>query len=273
MIDVGTARLATTDLAPGGEPKGTVVALHAGVADRRAWRACTPRWVADGWRVVTYDRRGFGASEWEVAEFDIGDDLVGVLDARSIDRAVLVGNSMGGALAIDTALAHPDRVRALVLVGTAVSGQTDNLAEPTEAERSLALAMDNSDRNGDLAQLNRLETHYWLDGPDVPEGRVTGEVRQLFGEMNARALSAPDTGNWADAVPAWDRLQEIAVPTLVVVGVLDESDVVAVGHHVAARIPRAELLELANSAHLPMLDDPEGFCGAVAAFLGRLPEE
>ena len=266
--DTATAGLRGTDTGDGS--RGTVVALHAGVADRRAWAWCTPAWVDDGWRVVSYDRRGFGDSEWDAAPHDHVADLVAVLDDRAVDRAVLVGNSMGGAVAIDTALARPERVRALVLVGSAVTGDPPIEWVSTEAERALEAEIEAADEAGDLERVNALECHYWLDGPDQPEGRVAGEARQLFLSMNGRALAAPDVGEWQQPPSAWPRLGQIAVPTLVVAGSLDERMVLAMAARLAGDIPDARLVELDGSAHLPAIDASERFAGVVAGFLGSL---
>jgi len=268
-LDVGTARLAVTDLPGAADPVGTIVALHAGVADRRSWDLVSPAWTGRGWRVVTYDRRGFGDSEWEAAPHDHLDDLVAVLDGCGIDRAVLVGSSMGGALAIDAALAHPERVRALLLVGSAVSGQTELLGEMTAAERALDAAIEEA--SGDVDQANELECHYWLDGAGGPPGRVQGAARALFLAMNGRALRAPAVGDRHAPPPAWDRLGTLDVPTAVLVGELDEREVVAIARKIADEVPGATLTELQGSAHLPMLDAAERFTAATTEILDRLP--
>lgn len=269
-VDAGSARLAGTDW-PGAGDATTIVALHAGVADRRAWTECATAWAARGWRVVVYDRRGFGDSEWEAATHDHVDDLVAVLDDRGIGQAVLVGNSMGGALAIDAALAHPDRVRALVLVASAVTGTPPVEYVTTEAEQRLEAAVGAADEAGDLEEVNRLECHYWLDGPDRPEGRVGGEARRRFLDMNGRALAAPPTGTSAARPDAWSRLGDITVPALVVAGALDERIAAVFAARLAADLPDARSIELADSAHLPPLDAPDRFSDVVAEFVERLP--
>lgn len=248
--------------------RGTIVALHAGVADSRAWHGCAPAWTDAGWRVVAYDRRGFGDSEWEPEPHDHVADLLAVLDDRGIERAVLLGNSMGGALAVDTALAHPQRVEALVLVGSAVSGEPPVAHVFTEAEQALEAQIDEAEEAGDLDRVNALECHYWLDGPDQPAGRVTGDARERFLAMNGRALHAPDVGEQQRPPDAWSRLGEIAVPTLVVAGALDERMVLAFADRLASDIPGARQLRLDRSAHLPALDATDRFAALVAEFLG-----
>ena len=119
-VDVPGGALAA-DRWPGDGP--TVVLLHAGVADRRGWTAVADRLAAAGLDVVAYDRRGFGDTPPGDAPFTHLDDLRAVLDATAGDRpAWLVGNSMGGALALDAALALPERVAGLVLLAPGVSG-------------------------------------------------------------------------------------------------------------------------------------------------------
>ncbi len=149
-----------------------VVFLHAGVADRRSWAECQSE-VSATHHAVSYDRRGFGETSYEAREFSHLDDLRAVLDHHRMDAVTLVGNSMGGGLALDFALADPERCRGLVLIGTAVSG-----APPpegfTEPLLSLDAALDAADEAGDLDEVNRLEAHLWLDGPSAPEGRVAG---------------------------------------------------------------------------------------------------
>lgn len=269
-VDVGTARLAVTDLPAAGARAGDVVALHAGVADRRSWGPSSAAWAGRGWRVMTYDRRGFGDSEWEAGPHDHVADLVVVLDDRGIDRAVLVGSSAGGAVAIDAALAHPERVRALVLVASAVSGQTELLGEMTAAERDLDAAIEEAEASGDVDRVNELECRYWLDGPGGPHPRVGGGARALFLDMNGRALRAPAVGDRGAHPPAWDRLGTLGTPTAVLVGDLDDRDVVAVAHKIADEVPGATLEELRGSAHLPMLDAVERFAAVTTELLDRL---
>ncbi len=262
----GRARLAV-DVVGEGAP---LVLLHAGVADRRSWAGCVPDWVAAGRQVIAYDRRGFGDSTWEAEPHSHVEDLLAVLDALDVERAVLVGNSQGGRIAIDTALAHPGRVGGLVLVGSAVSGEPDGAAEDRPPEvRVVEAAYEAADGGDDLDELNRIEAWVWLDGPLQPEGRVTGAPRERFMAMNGRALAAPPTGEEEEPDPAWDRLHEIGVPTLVVVGEHDWPELVTSSREIATRIPDARLVVLEATAHVPSLDAPAALAAAVTAHLAR----
>ncbi|MGI9585294.1 MAG: alpha/beta fold hydrolase, partial [Acidimicrobiia bacterium] len=98
-----------------------VVCLHAGVADRRVWHETTAL-LTDRHRVYTYDRRGFGDTEFRKEAFSHVDDLAAVIDATEADPVILIGNSLGGKIALDYSLDHGDRVAGLVLVAPAVGG-------------------------------------------------------------------------------------------------------------------------------------------------------
>jgi pimeloyl-ACP methyl ester carboxylesterase len=192
-----------------------------------------------------------------------------VLDHAGIEGPVaVVGCSMGGRLSLDLALAHPDRVDRLVLIGSACRGAPDPWPDDYPASyRELGHAVDAAEEAGDLDEVNRLEAWLWLDGPTAPEGRVTGAARQLFLDMNGRALRADPTGDERELPSAWDRLGEIGAPTLVLLGELDLEDIAFVADGLAERIPdtRFELLE--DTAHVPQLEGHPRCLAAIREFL------
>jgi pimeloyl-ACP methyl ester carboxylesterase len=190
-------------------------------------------------------------------------DALAVLDAAGVERAIVVACSMGGQTAIDLTLAHPDRVSALLLIGTAIRGAPypDLTEGPTAALDARIEATD------DIGEAGRLEAWLWLDGPSSPEGRVSGPVRDLFLEMNDRALRAEDPGDQATIPPAWPRLGEIAVPTLILVGRLDAEEIQVIDEQAAGLIPGARLQWLDGVAHVPHLENDPATLDAIAAFV------
>jgi pimeloyl-ACP methyl ester carboxylesterase len=194
---------------------------------------------------------------------------VAVLDAAVIEKAVVIASSLGGRDAVDLTLAYPDRVATLVLIGTAIRGAPypDLLQGPTA---ELNAKMEAAESAGDLDEINRLEAWMWLDGPAASEGRVTGPARELFLEMNAHALRAVDPGSTAAIAPAWLRLGEIAVPTLIMVGRLDAEDIVAINEPAAEMIPNARLVWLDGVAHLPQLEADPRMLDEIADFVDAL---
>lgn len=239
--------------------------LHAGVTDQRSWHHVVDRLAPEA-RCVTYDRRGYGKTTYEAEPgwSPVG-DAVAVLDASGIERAILVAASMGGRTALDLTLEHPDRVAGLVLVGSAVRGGPDVVLD--EPVQRLDEQLEAAYARKDLEEANRLEAHVWLDGPLVPEGRVQGEARELFLDMNAIALSSADPGEEADQPGAWSRVGQIAVPTLVLVGEHDLRHVRDNAQHLAHEIPGARLVDLPGVAHLPHLEGDPTTLEAIAGFL------
>jgi 3-oxoadipate enol-lactonase len=160
-----------------------VVFLHAGVADSRMWE---PQAAGLGkhFDVITPDMRGFGESDLPAKPWSPTADVLALMDALGLRQSPhLIGCSIGGRTAIDFTLENPDRVSKLVLVGAGVSGQTfgdenDNLyAEVAAAEKAK-----------DLVALNEAEMKLWLVGPGRAAGHVDQRLRDLFLDMNGRAL-------------------------------------------------------------------------------------
>ena len=218
--------------------------------------------------LVAYDRRGFGETPPSDEPFSHLDDLVAVLDHVGDGPAWLVGASAGGGLALDTALAAPERVAGLVLLGSAVSGApAPHLDAATER---LGTLIDEAMAAGDLAEANRIETRVWLDGPAEPEGRVSGPARSLALDMNAIILRngvPEDTGN--SGMDAWNRLDEVRVPVTVACGDLDVPFVISCSRELAARLPDARFQVLPGIAHQPYLEQPGTVAQLVSKALAR----
>jgi pimeloyl-ACP methyl ester carboxylesterase len=265
-VQSGTAQLAVSQTGAG----QALVFLHAAVADRRSWQPLIGALseMMGSFQGVSYDRRGFGDSTFAEERHSRVGDLVAVLDACDLSSAVLIGNSQGGRIAIDTALLHADRVRALVLIGTAVSGAPEVASYPADVSE-LKRKIEAAEAAGDLDLLNHLEAHLWLDGPSSIEGRVSGATRELFLGMNLRALHAPSAGKATDNVDAWNSLSKIQVPVLLIVGQLDLPHLQERSARVAEIIPGAEFVSMKDVAHLPALEAPQRCAQIIAKFLVR----
>ena len=202
-----------------------VVFLHAGVADRRMWQSQMQTLAAEGYHVISYDRRGFGETTTPDEPFSHVADLEAVLDQLSVHAAVFVGCSRGGGLAIDFAIENPGRTVGLVLVGTSLTGHQGDTELPDEiAEIEDALTY--AEERGNLELVNRIEAHLWLDGPLSESGRVEGPARDLFLDMNAIALNHPKLTKEERPEPAVEALAGITAPVLLIVGSLDYPDII-----------------------------------------------
>lgn len=244
-----------------------LVFLHAGVCDRRSWQGSVEAFRPK-WRTIAYDRRGFGETTADPdTAFSHLDDLGAILKRFARQPAVLVGCSRGGGLAIDYALQSPDKVKAIVVIGTALSGQP----QPTSWPKNLTEFIkryEAAEKAGDPATLNKIECHAWLDGPLAPEGRVAGKARDLFFDMNSRAL-AQACKQEKKPPSAFERLAQIKLPMLAICGRLDFPDVAAACRSVAERVPGARLEWMEGAAHLPMLECPDRLNALIAPFLEK----
>ncbi|MEU8299389.1 alpha/beta hydrolase [Micromonospora sp. NPDC048909] len=261
-IEVNGAVLAYDEVGEG----SPVVLLHAGIADRRMWREQVDA-LATRHRVIVPDLRGYGESELPPAPFTHHDDVVGLLDALDLPRAALVGCSFGGRVAVDTALAHPERVSALALIGAAISGHEwseeteqlwDNLVGEVDPEDFVASAAG--------------EVRFWVVGTSRQPADVDPELIRFAEEMDQRALaaelalSAVEIGELDP--PAIERLGELRMPVLVGAGADDLADIRRLADRIAAEAPQAvRLPDVPDAAHLAPLEQPHPINAALLDFL------
>lgn len=230
-----------------------VVLLHEGVVDSRIWAPVVPL-LADGFRVVAYDQRGYGRSPMWDGPYSPVDDLLGVLDAARVDRATLVGASRGGRIALSATLDAPDRVVALVLVGSGLPGHRLTIEGTPEQEARWEAA----EERGDLAELAEIDMEVW-----APLG-ADAELRAMFLE-NAEASNAEDPATGEADVAS--RLGEIAAPTLVITGAQDLPAINEVGEILARGIPGARSARVDDADHMLPWRQPEQLARLVRDFI------
>lgn len=240
-----------------------LVLLHAAVGDRRLWDEQVEPF-AERHRVIRPDARGFGETPLPGGPFSYASDLCALFDHEGIERAALVGNSLGARIALDFALTHAERVSALVLVGPAPIG---NASEQLEAYGSDEDALLDAGRIDEAVELN---VRMWVHSGDAGVRRRVGEMQKHALEVQLAAYARePEPGpvSWLDDPPAWERLGEVAAPTLVVVGDRDVGDVLSAADRLAAGIPGARKEIIADAGHVPGLERPGEFNRLVLAFL------
>ena len=264
FVSVPSATIAVEEFGAG----PALVLIHAGVTDRRSWREVAAL-LADRYRVVTFDRRGFGETTHETASFSPLADLLAVLDALEIDTAVVGGCSNGGRIAMQAAIGAGERVGGLVLIDTAVDDGKPAAPHGDELV-TLFAAIREAEAGNDIEAAIRLKAHLWLDGPLQSDGRVTGAARDLFLEMNRTAAAAVPAGDEIGVDPTLAQLAGLRHPTLVIVGEYDVAPLVTSASTMASTLADARLVVIPDSAHLPMLDAPEAFSVALAGFLAEL---
>jgi pimeloyl-ACP methyl ester carboxylesterase len=247
------------------------VMIHAGVADCRQWDREFAAF-ADDFRVLRYDLRGYGKSEPVGGTFSNMGDLTALLDHIGIDEpAVLMGCSMGGGTALNFALTHPSRVRALIMVGSGPNGlDLDVPDHPKAVEAEEAFKADDHDR------VIELDAQIWFDGMNRTPQQVNPEMRALFIDMDRIAL-AHELEKLGERLPdiegkAAERLGELEIPVLVIVGDNDIPYMGAAADFMVENIPSARKVVIRDAAHLCNMDHPEEFERIVREFLDELPE-
>jgi 3-oxoadipate enol-lactonase len=240
--------------------------VHEGICDSRMWDA---QWDAYSreFRVLRCDLRGFGRTPLEAGGFSNARDLIELLEAERFERVALVGVSLGGRVVLEVALARPDLIRALVLVGPGLPGHewsAETIAGWEEEEAALEA--------GDLDAAVEVNLRMWVDGPRRRPEDVDPEVRARVGEMQRRAfelqLPVGDDAHEELLVPDLAaRLAEVDVPTLVAVGDEDLPDMHAIAERLAREIPGAQHATIGGAAHVPSMERPREFDELVLGFL------
>jgi len=226
FVDVEGARL-YYEAAGQGEP---VVLIHGGFLDRRMWDGQFETF-ARSHRVIRYDVRAHGLSQTDSVTFADHEDLHDLLAALDIPRATFIGLSMGGQIAIDFALTYPQMTRALVLVGSGLSGYPFDSEDIEEYIGALTAAFE----SGGLAAASEVFTRYWCDGPEREPTEVDPAVRAKVLAMLEGSEQRWRYWQLSQQLdpPAFDRLAEIGVPTLAIVGSIDMPDVLTIGDLIA----------------------------------------
>ncbi|WP_171990719.1 alpha/beta fold hydrolase [Streptomyces sp. JHA26] len=244
-----------------------VVLLHSGFADHRVFDAQIPA-LAAAHRVIAPDVRGHGASANATRPFRWADDLAALLRHLDAGPAVLVGVSMGGAIATDTVLEYPELVRGVVACGAATSEfeYTDPWTREVQAEQGRALAA--GDVEGWVTAFLR-----FVPGEHRTAGDVDPDVLRRLREMAFGTLSkhAPDEENHhVPMTDTWARVPKIDVPVLTVNGALDGPDLIAEAERLARTVPDGRSVIIEGVAHYPNMERPEEFNRIVLDFLRDL---
>jgi 3-oxoadipate enol-lactonase len=242
-----------------------ILFIHAGVADHSMWEPQVEEFEHDH-TVITFDSRGFGQSRTKDTTFSNRQDIAELMDQLGIEKAVIVGCSRGGQIALDFAIEQPGRTSGLVWVCGGVSGMD---FEMPQQETEWFGRLEELWAAQDWAQLSDLETLTWTNGIGQPEDRTPSELRarvrqwifdtytRTDGESTARVMDPPAVG----------RLTEVMCPVLLIVGDLDTAGTRASADLLASSLPQARKVVFNNAAHLPNLEQPAEFNETLRAFL------
>lgn len=234
----------------------TVVLIHGGLVDSRLWDDQMKQ-LAKRHKVLRYDLRSFGKSTTATAPFSHIEDLRALLDFLHINKATLVGLSLGGMIAADFALEYPDRVERLVLVDAGLRG--DKQPPPRDAKEAYEAIQRGAEPFADVAM--RSDFYRAVKQNSAIYKRLRGMVIDNF-----RSLASPPLWRYPET-PTIDRLGSISAQTLVVVGAQDDQRLKNISDLLAAKIPSARLVTIQGSSHHPPVEKPKAFNKVVLEFI------
>lgn len=259
--------------------KGTgtpALLVHGFTGSHAAWRPEVIDGLAERVRLLAVDLIGHGASDrpHDPARYALSavvDDLCDVLDALDVPRAIWIGYSMGGRIALGAAVLHPERVESLVLEGASPGLES-------EAEREQRRSAD-----GVLAaqlELGRIEPFVdaWMRQPlFATQSRLPARLRAAQREGRLRndphALAACLRGLGTGVQPSfWENLPELDRPALLLAGSLDEKFRLLAAR-MASLLPHGRVQVIEDAGHAVNLEHPKAYLEAVGAFLNPHPEE
>ncbi|WP_433428957.1 alpha/beta fold hydrolase [Nonomuraea sp. CA-141351] len=284
MVIIDNVKIAYEEAGPAA-PAGTVVLVHGSAADMRLWEHQFQA-LSEHYRVIRYDGRGYGRSGDAEGEVCHHEDLLAVMDALGVERAALVGSSMGGAYATEAALAAPSRVVALALISSGLAGHQwpQEMLDQARERVHTSVPADRLARYragtaghvdpADVRAMAEAHTLWQTAGPDRGRDDLSEEVWEAAVEMCRlvfeRSWTGPRSTERHLAPPAATRLHEITAPTLVINGLSDVPGIQEMSALLAKGIPAAERLDLPETGHLPPLERPEEVTAALTTFLSNV---
>ncbi|MEE8537819.1 MAG: alpha/beta hydrolase [Acidobacteriota bacterium] len=231
--------------------------------DSRQWSEVMAA-LEDSTRVLRYDPAAIGQSDVPRTSFSEEGDLLGLLDELGISRAVVVGNSSAGGLALEFALASPDRTRAVVAIAPFVPGWEFSPEMQERVDRfGKALS-----EGVDAFLRAALADPYFVPAPDNPAARRT--AGNLIRNNYQKMLSIDPALIEAPSLPLMERVGSIQVPVLLLVGELDHPDLHRRVNALDRLIPISMTLEVPASGHTPTLENPRELAGTLGSFLDEI---
>lgn len=217
--------------------------------------------LAKNHRVIRYDARGFGRSTAKRGPYAYHEDLHALLQSLGVTRASLVGLSLGGRVAVDFALEHPAMVEKLVLAGPGLSGFQFSRPDSTWMA-SLLPAWDAKDS----VRLSLL----WLESgymkPAMRDSALATRLRRLTA-TNASLWMQPDSERVLRPPALPNRLAQLRVPTLVILGSVDIPDIHAIVDSITRMVPGAKRVVIDDAGHMVNMEKPAAFNRALLTFL------
>lgn len=243
-----------------GEGSPHVLVAGAG-GDHSTWDPVWPQ-LTEMNRCVRYDLRGCGDSEDRTtSQFRHAEDLAALLDGLDIERTTLTGVSMGGRIAVDFALAYPDRVDRLVLISPGLADW-----DWSETWRLRWLELTRAARNGDLERARHMWFHHPLFASARRDPAIAAQLRAAIATDACRVWLDADR-EIPPAQPHIECLGDLGMPLLLITGADDVEDFRVIAEVIEAMDPDVRRVDLRDTGHLAHLERPAETAAQIRAFL------
>jgi 3-oxoadipate enol-lactonase len=251
FVDSSGAQLYYQECGTGPE---AVVLLHDGVVNSAVWDDVWPAFCKR-FHTIRYDRRGYGRSPETKTPYYEADDVAALLSSRKIAHASLVASSHGGQVALEFALRYPGYVRDLVVVGPEATGFP-------YSEYFLMRERANSQSNKieDLTEASVRDPYLIVPGHDAARKRLRELLAASPQDLTHNDMPLPEQ-------PIFPHVQELRMPTLILIGSGDIADNHAVTGALVTAIPGSLRIVIPDTGHLMYIEKPEEFFRQVNTFL------
>ncbi|HXA38590.1 MAG TPA: alpha/beta fold hydrolase [Phenylobacterium sp.] len=258
MVDVDGGQLYYETCGAGPQ---AVVLIHDGVINSASFDDMWPILCRD-FRVVRYDRRGYGKSPAAKAPYSPQEDLAAVMAAAKMDHASLAGFSFGGGLAVSYAILHPEQVDRLIISGAAING-----FQPTKNFRDhithVMLPMIIGNFDAVIANASK-ETWIMAPGHDAARAKIAALIKAS--PQDLRHQTHDPIKGWSSDLP---RMPGLNVPTLIMTGDHDIADNQAASGAAQALIPGSRRIVVEDAGHLMQLEHPKEVAELIADFVRK----
>ncbi|HZZ30795.1 MAG TPA: alpha/beta hydrolase [Phenylobacterium sp.] len=258
MVDVDGGQICYETCGSGPQ---AIVLIHDGVINSASFDDMWPILCKD-FRVVRYDRRGYGRSPAAKAPYSPQEDVAAVMRAAKFDHASLVGFSFGGGLAVSYAIEHPEQVDRLIIGGAAINGFPMS-KHFNDRNLRIALPMLIGNFNGVIENARR---DPWLMGPGHEPARDKAVALIKASPQDLKHQVNDKMKGWASDIP---HLPDIKVPTLILEGEWDIPDVHAIAGVAAVLIAGSKRLVVKDAGHLMQIEHPKEVADLIADFVRK----
>jgi len=261
MVEVDGGQLYYETCAPKAKGAQAIVLIHDGVVNSASFDDMWPILCKD-FRVVRYDRRGYGKSPAAKAPYAPQEDLAAVMKAAGFDHASLAGFSFGGGLAVSYAILHPDQVDRLILSGAAINGFQPSPSFGKHITR-IMLPMIVGDMDAVVANAERSG---WVMAPGHAEAKAKALAILKASPQDLRHQTHDPIRPWPSDLP---RMRDLRIPTLIMTGDHDIADNQATSGAAQALIPGSRRIVIEDAGHLMQLEHPKEIAELIADFVRK----